>query len=111
MTRMIIWDTAGNCREFRGKAELLEFLKIGYTQLFHAVETGEPVRGWFVDEALTDGAGIPLLDALEDTEEQARKAFRRKTEAGRKRNGGDKAKHDAEAGVRVHEEEQGHNNP
>lgn len=81
MTRMIIWDTAGNYREFRGKAELLKFLQIGYTQLFHAEETGEPVKGWFVDEALTDGAGVPLQEVLEDTDERAVRAFRRKMEA------------------------------
>lgn len=82
-TRMVAWDGAGHVKEFRGKVELLSFLGTkSYSQMARALSDGTPLRGWFIDEALTDGTGAPLEDALMDTTIQAKKAYQRKLEAG-----------------------------
>lgn len=79
--RMIAWDKAGHVREFDRQVDLLEFLNTTHNKAAHALLSGTPVSGWFIDEALTDAQGEPLEDALMDTEIQARKACQRRLEA------------------------------
>lgn len=74
-TRAILFPVGvgGRPVEFGTLSEACHFLGISSAQMANAISTGHQINGYFVDEAITDAAGIPDYTILADVEEAVAK--------------------------------------